>query len=133
MILSADGVRQSCQYQLVDQTLYCHLSGRTLALRDDTHAPARRADEQGSGEVRATMDGAVIEISVTEGDTVQAGQILAVLEAMKMEHPLRADRDGSVSGIRVSAGDQVRNRQVLMTVSTEDSSNPGEESNDQHA
>jgi geranyl-CoA carboxylase alpha subunit len=133
LILSADGVRQSCQYQLVDQTLYCHLSGRTLALRDDTHAPARRADEQGSGEVRATMDGAVIEISVTEGDTVQAGQILAVLEAMKMEHPLRADRDGSVSGIRVSAGDQVRNRQVLMTVSTEDSSNPGEESNDQHA
>lgn len=114
--LSADGVRRACQYQLVDHSLYCHLSGRTLALQDATHAPARRADEQGSGEVRATMDGAVIEVGVAEGDAVQAGQTLAVLEAMKMEHPLKADRDGTISDIRVSAGDQVRNRQVLMTV-----------------
>lgn len=74
------------------------------------------------------MDGAVIEISVTEGDTVRAGQTLAVLEAMKMEHPLKADRDGRASDIRVRAGDQVRNRQVLLTVSAEDSSNSGEKS-----
>lgn len=126
LTLSADGVRRTCRYQLVDHTLYCHLSGRTLALRDDTHAPARRADEQGSGEVRATMDGAVIEVGVAEGDRVQAGQTLAVLEAMKMEHPLRADRDGTVSGIRVSAGDQVRNRQVLMSVSAAESPHSGE-------
>ena len=127
LILSADGVRQSCQYQVVDKTLYCHLSGRTMAFQDDTHAPARRAGEQGSGEVRANMDGAVIEISVSEGDTVQTGQTLAVLEAMKMEHPMKADRDGNVSDIRVNAGDQVRNRQVLMTVTAEDSSSSGEE------
>jgi len=64
---------------------------------------------------------------VTEGDAVRAGQTLAVLEAMKMEHPLRADRDGTVSGIRVGAGDQVRNRQVLMSVSEAESPPSGED------
>jgi geranyl-CoA carboxylase alpha subunit len=62
------------------------------------------------------MDGAVVEVSVTEGDRVQAGQTLAVLEAMKMEHPLKADRDGQVTDIRIATGSQVRRRQLLMHV-----------------
>ncbi|XOZ35017.1 acetyl/propionyl/methylcrotonyl-CoA carboxylase subunit alpha [Halomonadaceae bacterium KBTZ08] len=129
LVVSLDGVRHKSQYQIVGSSLYCHAQGRTLHFRDATHAPARRADEQGSGEVRATMDGAVVEVSVTEGDRVQAGQTLAVLEAMKMEHPLRADRDGKISGIRVSTGDQVRTRQTLMTV-TADASRDAESNND---
>ncbi|MFO7788122.1 MAG: acetyl/propionyl/methylcrotonyl-CoA carboxylase subunit alpha [Halospina sp.] len=129
LVVTLDGVRQKSQYQIVGSTLYCHAKGRTLCFGDATHAPARRADEQGSGEVRATMDGAVVEVSVTEGDRVQAGQTLAVLEAMKMEHPLRADRDGEITGVRVSTGDQVRTRQILMTV-TADASRDAESNND---
>ena len=129
LVVTLDGVRQKSQYQIVGSTLYCHAKGRALRFEDTTHAPARRADEQGSGEVRATMDGAVVEVSVTEGDRVQAGQTLAVLEAMKMEHPLRADRDGEITGVRVSTGDQVRTRQILMTV-TADASRDAESNND---
>lgn len=116
LVFTADGVRQQCQYHRAHETLYLHHGGRSLALVDQTHAPARRAGDTGTGEIRATMDGAVIEVMVTEGDTVQQGQTLAVLEAMKMEHPLKADCDGTVSGLKVHAGDQVRTKQVLMTV-----------------
>lgn len=130
LVMSLDGVRHKSQYQNVGSSLYCHVQGRTLHFRDATHAPAQRTDEQGSGEVRATMDGAVVEVSVTEGDRVQAGQTLAVLEAMKMEHPLRADRDGEISGVRVSTGDQVRTHQILMTV-TADASRETESNNDE--
>lgn len=130
LVVNLDGVRQKSQYQIVGSSLYCHVQGRALHFADATHAPARRADEQGSGEVRATMDGAVVEMSVTEGDRVQAGQTLAVLEAMKMEHPLRADRDGDITGVRVSTGDQVRTRQILMTV-TADASRDAESNNDE--
>lgn len=130
LVVTLDGVRQKSQYQIVGSTLYCHAKGRTLRFVDATHAPARRADEQGSGDVRASMDGAVVEVSVTEGDRVQAGQTLAVLEAMKMEHPLKADRDGEITGVRVSTGDQVRTRQILMSVSV-DASRDEENSNDE--
>ena len=44
------------------------------------------------------------------------GQLLLVLEAIKMEHPLKAGIDGVVKAIHVSAGDQVRNRQVLLQI-----------------
>ena len=123
LVLSADSVRRRCHYRLVDRTLFCRLSGRTLTLRDDTHAPARKDSDQGTGEIRATMDGAVVEISVTEGETVTRGQTLAVLEAMKMEHPLKADCDGTVSELRVEAGSQVRNRQLLMSITPSELAN----------
>lgn len=126
LVFSDDGVRQTCQYQLMGNCLYLHHAGQTLMLRDQTHAPAERADAVGSGEIRATMDGALIDVMVGEGDTVEKGQTLAVLEAMKMEHPLTADRSGTVNGVRVSAGDQVRARQTLMSVTAPDSSDQEE-------
>ena len=62
------------------------------------------------------MDGAITLVQVSEGDEVRKGQLLLVLEAMKMEHPLKAGIDGVVKAIQVSAGDQVRNRQVLLQI-----------------
>jgi geranyl-CoA carboxylase alpha subunit len=50
------------------------------------------------------------------GDSVTKGQLLLVLEAMKMEHPLTAGIDGVIKGVQVIAGDQVRNRQVLLEI-----------------
>ena len=126
LVFSDDGVRQSCQYQLLGNCLYLQHAGQTLMLRDQTHAPAERADAAGSGEVRATMDGAIIDVMVGEGDTVEKGQTLAVLEAMKMEHPLTADRSGTVTGVRVSVGDQVHTRQTLMSVTAPETSETGE-------
>jgi propionyl-CoA carboxylase alpha chain len=60
-----------------------------------------------AGSLLAPMPGAVVRIDVSEGDVVEAGQPLLVLEAMKMEHEIVAPSDGTVSALPVGVGDQV--------------------------
>jgi len=55
------------------------------------------------------MPGKVILLRVCAGQSVRAGETLLVLEAMKMEHPMRAPEDGVVTELRVAEGDQVEN------------------------
>jgi biotin carboxyl carrier protein len=62
------------------------------------------------------MPGKVIELRVTEGDTVKAGQVLMIMEAMKMEHSVTAPRDGTVGQLLVTAGDQVDADALLVVV-----------------
>jgi len=64
----------------------------------------------------APMPGKVIELRVAEGDTVQAGQVLLIMEAMKMEHTVTAPHDGSVTIVSVAAGDQVDADALLAVV-----------------
>lgn len=73
------------------------------------------ADDDGGGFV-AKMPGKVIELRVKVGDHVKAGQTLLVLEAMKMEHPMRASQDGVVVEVRASEGQQVDAGTVLLVV-----------------
>jgi len=68
------------------------------------------------GAIAAPMPGKVIEIRVTVGDAVSAGQVVAVLEAMKMENHLRAAEDGIVTEIRAAVGDQVEKDALLMVI-----------------
>ena len=62
------------------------------------------------------MDGAIVDVLVSEGERVSKGQLLVVLEAMKMEHPMKAGVDGTVRRIGISKGDQVKNRQLLVEI-----------------
>ena len=76
-------------------------------------------EAEGPGAVTAPMPGKVLEVMVADGDNVEKGQPLLVLEAMKMEQTLNAPRAGIVSGLAVRAGAQVSDGAVLLTV-TED-------------
>ena len=62
------------------------------------------------------MDGAIVDVLVKAGDVVSAGQTLVVLEAMKMEHPLKAGISGKVASVSCSAGHQVKSKQILATI-----------------
>jgi geranyl-CoA carboxylase alpha subunit len=62
------------------------------------------------------MDGAVVDILCEAGQTVTRGSTLAVVEAMKMEHPLKADRDGVIAQIHASPGDQVKTRHLIIEI-----------------
>lgn len=68
------------------------------------------------GAIAAPMPGKVIELRVGVGDTVEAGQVVAVLEAMKMENHLRAAEHGTVTEIRTAVGDQVEKDALLMVI-----------------
>ncbi|MEM7197508.1 MAG: acetyl-CoA carboxylase biotin carboxyl carrier protein subunit, partial [Pseudomonadota bacterium] len=77
------------------------------------HIPAKRLSDQ-SAMLIAPMPGQILRISVNVGDSVQAGQELCVLEAMKMENILRAPADTLIKSIAVNLGDMVQVDQVLM-------------------
>jgi propionyl-CoA carboxylase alpha chain len=83
-------------------------------------------DEAASGGLTAPMPGKVIELRVAVGDVVKVGQILILLEAMKMEHPMRAAVDGIVSEIRIREGEQVENEALLLIIECTDSEKRGD-------
>ncbi|MCH7788437.1 MAG: acetyl-CoA carboxylase biotin carboxyl carrier protein subunit, partial [Acidobacteria bacterium] len=60
----------------------------------------------------------VIEIRFATGDSVSAGDVVAVLEAMKMENHLRAPRDGVIREIGIAVGDQIEKDMILMVIET---------------
>ncbi|AJC85125.1 pyruvate carboxylase subunit B [Campylobacter peloridis] len=68
-----------------------------------------------SNAVTASMNANVFKILVNVGDSVKSGQVVAVLEAMKMEIELTSSKDGEIAEILVNAGDSVSEGQVLMT------------------
>ncbi|MFI8747685.1 geranyl-CoA carboxylase subunit apha [Pseudomonas sp. NPDC077186] len=115
-----DGVRQRLAYHLQGDGIWLYGHNGNLELQDITHAPATGSSAAASGSVKAPMDGAIVEVLVEEGTTVAKGQLLVVLEAMKMEHPLKAGVDGVIRRIGVSQGDQVKNRQLLVEIEAAD-------------
>ena len=81
-------------------------------------ATAARASSghAGSGTVAAPMQGTIVKVLVAQGDTVELGQTLLVLEAMKMENNIVADTEGTVSELRVSTGQSVGTGDVLAVI-----------------
>ncbi len=77
---------------------------------------ASPAVEAGDGAVVAIMPGKVTRMLVAEGQEVEEGQPVCVLEAMKMENELRADRDGIVAKVHVAPGSDVEKGQVLVVI-----------------
>ena len=71
--------------------------------------------DSGGGQV-APMPGTVLSVAVKAGETVKNGQLLVILEAMKMEHRVTAPRDGKIEAVHVAANEQVANGQLMITL-----------------
>jgi biotin carboxyl carrier protein len=72
--------------------------------------------EAGEFHLKAPMPGMVVSIPVEEGQKVEKGQVLLILESMKMQNELKAPRDGTIGRIRVKVGESVEQRQTLLSV-----------------
>ena len=69
---------------------------------------AKKSGAAASGDsLTAPMQGTIVKVAVSDGDTVEAGATIVVLEAMKMEQPLTAHKAGTVSGLSAEVGDVV--------------------------
>lgn len=113
---SLNGVQQRCWYALDDAGLHLSSERGDVYFEDVSRLPALGADQTGSGQVKAVMDGAIVDVKANVGDSVQKGDLIMVMEAMKMEHPMKADVDGVITSINVQAGDQVKSKQLLAEI-----------------
>ena len=81
-----------------------------------TSAPAPVAPMAGTEVVVAPIPGLILDIKVAAGDSVSAGQVVAVMEAMKMENNLVSNVSGTVQEIRVQKGAEVSTGDVIMLI-----------------
>jgi biotin carboxyl carrier protein len=87
-----------------------------LASRVAAEGSAARAGVQ---SIEAPMPGLIVDMKVKEGDQVEAGQAVAIVEAMKMQNELTAPGPGTVSEVHVKKGDAVASGQPLVTITSE--------------
>jgi propionyl-CoA carboxylase alpha chain len=104
--LEAEGVRRRYLVARDGDTHWVNSPLGQSGLRELPRYPGAEESEA-EGALVAPMPGRVIKLAVGEGDDVEAGQVIAVLEAMKMEHELTAPAAGALAELRVAVGDQV--------------------------
>ena len=78
--------------------------------------PKHAAAASAGGDVTAPMTGKVIKVAVTEGQPVAEGDILVVIEAMKMENQIRAEGEGVVGKIKISEGTAIKIGELMLTI-----------------
>ena len=72
--------------------------------------------EGGEFRLKAPMPGLIVAVLVNEGDVIEKGQVLVVLESMKMQNELKAPRAGTIGRVRVRANETVEQKQTLLSV-----------------
>ncbi len=112
---SPDGVRQRVRVVFADGKAFVHSRLGDEALTETPRFPAA-SDASVKGGFMAPMPGKVIKVNVQAGEAVKTGQVLLVLEAMKMEQATRSPADGTVKQVLVREGDQVTAGQILVVM-----------------
>ena len=95
------------------------VNGKTYDINVKAGIEAKEAASTGSGdgeEVKAGLPGNVLRLEVSEGDSVSEGDVLLVMEAMKMETEVKAPKSGTIQSVLVSQGDKVVTGQALVTI-----------------
>jgi acetyl-CoA/propionyl-CoA carboxylase biotin carboxyl carrier protein len=92
---------------------------RALARRRQERSQRGGAGAGGSDAVVSPMQGTVLSVPVSDGDEVEAGRVICVVEAMKMENEVHAHRAGTVRSLSVEAGQSVTTGQVICTIEAE--------------
>jgi biotin carboxyl carrier protein len=95
---------------------FCRAEGAEIAVVDRRRHSGPHVGDVATGLLLAPTHGRVTQSLVDVGTTVEAGALLLVIEAMKMEHQIRAPHAGTVAALHARAGDQVGSHQPLVEV-----------------
>jgi acetyl-CoA/propionyl-CoA carboxylase, biotin carboxylase, biotin carboxyl carrier protein len=119
LLVTLDEKTLTFRYALDGRTVWLGRDGQAWAVTEAPAAGRRgRAAGVAGGTVRAPMPGTVLAVRVSAGDTVAAGQPLAVIEAMKMEHTVTAPLAGIVAELPVKGGQQVQMDETMAVIET---------------
>ena len=121
--LIVDGKSHEAYVQEGDDNWQVLMRGRLYPVKVEDEREKRLRAAAGGGvaetgeyHLKAPMPGLVIAVLVAEGQEVKKGQVLLILESMKMQNELKSPRDGKISRIRVKPGESVEQRQALLSV-----------------
>lgn len=116
-----NGEVQHVDWAKAGRDVWLHVNGRSYHL-EKSAGGGGAAGRSGFGErvLRTPMPGQVREVLVKTGQTVEAGDVLLLLEAMKMEIRIQAPRAGAVAQVAVAAGESVEKDQILVELDGED-------------
>ncbi len=104
-----NGQQRHIAFYVAEQQIFVSSHGQQFQFQSSRHA--KGVGQQGAaqdGQIRAPFNGRVVRVAVQEGQLVEKGELLLVLEAMKMEHSVRANRKGVVQRLAVAVGSQVQ-------------------------
>ncbi len=114
--MNIDGARSSFAVALSGASLWLDGGDGAFRFDDLSYAPAEPASREADGIVVARMAGRAVRVGVADADTVAAGDVLVVLESMKIEHAIAAPVSGRVKRVAVAEGDQVAARSILIEI-----------------
>ena len=108
------GYVRSASFARHRDTLHLDCANQVFVMYDRTFAPSAAAADKVAGALLAPMSGSILELAVAIGDFVECGRVVAVLEAMKMEHQIVAPSDGVVEAVGTTRGAQVSRGDLLV-------------------
>jgi len=113
--ITFDHIRSLYHFELVDDEIW--LCNRSFSSVINIYENQTTSAGMTDGNLYAPMDGRILTISTSVGTQVQKGQTLAILDAMKIEHPIKAPFDGHVDTINAFENQQVKNKQLIISLS----------------
>ena len=120
-IFGHNGKKITYVSEWIQGTLWVHVNGKTFTLEPTQGSRKNRKGSIGIGhhKVMAPMPGKITKVLVKEGQIVEKGQAVVVMEAMKMEYTLKADLAGPVEKVKVVVGAQVSLGDILVQLAQE--------------
>lgn len=128
--LSCDGGRERIHLAQEGDRVFVHLRGQTLEVtRVDLLEHVRRQIQarRGGGDLLAPMPGVVVELRCAVGDTVARGDVLLVIESMKLQTPILSESDGRIAELHVAAGQGVAKGAALARITSDEVGEPAKE------
>lgn len=115
--VTVNGVSYDVQVEELGESAAPAAAAPAPAAAASAPAPKKAAPAASGGKpVTAPMPGTILDIKVSEGQQVTSGEVLVILEAMKMENEIKAPADGTVGSVAVSKGESVDTGATLITL-----------------
>lgn len=120
-LFSHNGKKLSYVSEWIQGTLWVHVNGKTFTVEGSQNTKRNRKGSVGiaHNKVMAPMPGKVTKVLVKEGQVVEKGQAVVVMEAMKMEYTLKSDLAGPIEKVKATVGAQVSLGDILVQIAQE--------------